>query len=317
VQALPGVVAVALSNTRGTFTGAAVLEIPGASPARTMARVQFCSEGLPETLGLRLLAGQQMSAGDLDTGRRVVLVNERLARQYFGGAPQAIGREIRLPALTEVPDPRFTVIGVLSDSQNVGIREPPAPHVFVPFPLSGGGPTLAVRTAADAGFMVQTIRRQIQATNPQVALAFPETFEHYLIRAFYERPRFNALVLGLFACTGAILAVLGVYSVLAYTVSQRTREIAIRMALGGSQGALVGMMLRLGIGLVGVGLVIGNAAALATNRLLASELWNTSPHDPLTLLIVLTGTLVTSALACFVPARRATRGEPMTFLREG
>ena len=310
VQTLPGVVAAAVSNTRGTFTGSGALEVPGTSLARASVRVQFCSERFPETLGLRLLAGRQMSAGDVETGRHVALINEKLAGQCFGGGAQALGRELLLPTLTDVADPRFTVIGVVSDSQNAGIREAKAPHVFVPFVLSSGGPTLVVRTASDPESMLQPLRRQIQTANPQVALAFPETFEQYLVRAFYERPRFNVLVLGIFACVGAVLAALGVYSVLAYTVSQRAREIAIRMALGCKQSSILGMIVRRGFGLVSIGLVLGTAASLATNRLLISELWNTSAHDSLTLLVVVTGTLVTGALACVVPAKRAVPRRP-------
>jgi ABC-type antimicrobial peptide transport system permease subunit len=115
---------------------------------------------------------------------------------------------------------------------------------------------------------------------------------------------------------GAVLAGLGVYSVLAYTVSQRAREIAIRMALGGKRSSVLGMVLRRGVGLVSVGLVIGTTASQATNRLLVGELWNTSLHDPPTLLAVLTGILVIGALACFVPARRAARVDPMVSLRQ-
>ena len=146
VQALPGVLAAAVSTPAAPFTGSSPLEVPGVSLAQATVRVQFCSERFPETLGLRLLGGRQMSAGDVESGRRVALINEMLARQYLGGAAEALGQEIRLPALTDVADPRFTVIGVVSDSENVGVREPPAPHVFVPFLFSGGGPTLVVRT---------------------------------------------------------------------------------------------------------------------------------------------------------------------------
>jgi predicted lysophospholipase L1 biosynthesis ABC-type transport system permease subunit len=217
--------------------------------------------------------------------------------------------------LTGVADPRFTLIGVVSDSENVSIRVPPAPHVFVPFLFGDSGPVLVARTVNDPNSMLRLIRQQIRTANAQIALAFPETFEQYLVRAFYERPRFNVLVPGIFACVGAILAALGVYGVLAYTVSRRTREIAIRMALGGTQRHVMVGVLRLGVGLVGVGLVIGGAASLAANRLLVSELWNTSPHDPLTFLLVLTGLLATGALACLVPARRAVRVEPMVALR--
>ena len=125
----------------------------------------------------------------------------------------------------------------------------------------------------------------------------------------------SRLVLGIFACTSVLLVALGVYGVLAYTVSQQTREIAIRVALGGDRGHVVRMVLRLGLRLVGTGLVIGVAARLATNRLLVSQLWNTSPTDPLTFLIALSVVLVIGALACWVPATRAVRVEPMVALR--
>jgi putative ABC transport system permease protein len=132
---------------------------------------------------------------------------------------------------------------------------------------------------------------------------------------FYARPRFSLLVLGIFACTGIVLVAFGVYGVLAYTVSQQTREIAIRMALGGERGHVVRMVLRLGLQLVGVGLIIGVAASLATNRLLVNQLWNTSPNDPLTFAAAIGSIVAMAALACWIPARRAVRVEPMVALR--
>ena len=132
---------------------------------------------------------------------------------------------------------------------------------------------------------------------------------------FYARPRFSLLVLGIFACTGIVLVAFGIYGVLAYTVSQQTREIAIRMALGGERGHVVRMVLRFGLQLVGAGLIIGVAASLATNRLLASQLWNTSPNDPVTFAVATVVIVAIGALACWIPARRAVRVEPMVALR--
>jgi putative ABC transport system permease protein len=172
-----------------------------------------------------------------------------------------------------------------------------------------------VRTASDPAGVVRMLRHEVVAVNPQVALIEPETLEKYLMRVFYARPRFSLLVLGIFACTGVMLVALGVYGVLAYTVSQQTREIAIRMALGGDRRHVVRMVVRLGLRLVGAGLVIGVAASLATNRLLVNQLWNTSPHDPVTFLLALSVILVIGAFACWVPARRAVRVEPMVALR--
>ena len=139
--------------------------------------------------------------------------------------------------------------------------------------------------------------------------------EDLIQRVFFARPRFSLLVLGIFACTGIVLVAFGVYGVLAYTVSQQTREIAIRMALGGERGHVVRMVLRLGLQLVGVGLIIGVAASLATNRLLVTQLWNTSPNDPLDVRRRHIRDRRDGALACWIPARRAVRVEPMVALR--
>jgi putative ABC transport system permease protein len=163
--------------------------------------------------------------------------------------------------------------------------------------------------------VVDAVRREIQAVRREVALVEPTAMEDLIQRVFYARPRFSLLVLGIFACTGIVLVAFGVYGVLAYTVSQQTREIAIRMALGGERGHVVRMVLRLGLQLVGVGLIIGVATSLATNRLLVNQLWNTSPNDPLTFAAAITAILAMAALACWIPARRAVRVEPMVALR--
>jgi putative ABC transport system permease protein len=132
---------------------------------------------------------------------------------------------------------------------------------------------------------------------------------------FYARASFSLLVLGIFAATGAVLVALGIYGVLAYTVSQQTREIAIRLALGGESGHVIRMIVRFGLQLVAAGLVIGLAISLATNRLLTTQLWNTSPNDPVTFVAVIVLIATIGALACWVPARRAVRVQPMMALR--
>ena len=172
-----------------------------------------------------------------------------------------------------------------------------------------------MRTAGDPMRIVEPLRREIQAINRDVAVVEPLPMETFIQNQFYARPRFSLLVLGIFACTGIVLVAFGVYGVLAYTVSQQTKEIAIRMALGGERGHVIKMVLRLGMQLVGAGLIIGVAASLATNRLLLSQLWNTSPTDPATFAIVLTAIVAIGALACWIPARRAVHVEPMVALR--
>ncbi len=319
--AVPGVLSVALANSFPPFGGMpSGLEIPGiALPPTSQAIVRFCSERLPDTLGIPIVKGRGFSTSDMEQAQRVAVINETLARRYFG-SEDALGRVIRLPRLTTLPrpitDPTFQVVGIMRDVVNQGPREQPTPEVLLPFSLrlpSGFG--LVVRTADDPMRAVNSLRREIQVVDPQVALANPLTLERLIQMNFYLRPGFSLLVLGIFAATGAVLVALGIYGVLAYTVSQQTREIAIRMALGGESGHVVGMIVRFGLRLVAAGLIIGLAVSFGTNRLLTTQLWNTSPNDPVTFAVVILLIATIGVLACWVPARRAVRVQPMMALR--
>jgi predicted permease len=316
VQALPGVVAVAASSARGTFAGStSPFEVLGVSAPPSEARVQLGSEQLPDALGLGILAGRRLTGDDIRAGRQVALVNETLAIRHFGRAALAVGREIRLPELTRFPNPRFTVVGVVADSANVDLRQPPEPHVFLPLSPSVSAPTLIIRTGSDPRGVARLVRTEIQSTSGPVAFAFPETFEDYLVRAFYERPRFNAFVLGSFGCFGFILAVMGVYSVLGYAAAERTREVAIRRALGATRLTVLGHVLQRGLRMVLAGMVIGIVASFFTSRMLVDQLGDTPPNDPLTHVLVIGSLLLSGSLASLVPAVRVARSDLIKTLR--
>jgi putative ABC transport system permease protein len=318
---VPGVVSVAMANGFPPFGGLpSALEIPGiAVDPSSEALVVFGSERLAETLGIPILKGRGLSTIDVEQMHRVAIVNETLARRYFG-SEDPLARVIRLPRLATLPrpitDPTFQIIGIMRDVATAGPRDNPAPEVFLPFSLRlPGNLALLVRTADDPLRAVNALRREIQAVDAQVALGNPLTLERLIQMSFYARPGFSLLVLGILAGTGAVLVALGIYGVLAYTVSQQTREIAIRMALGGEPGHVVRMVVRFGLGLIAAGLFIGLGASFATNRLLTAQLWNTSPNDPLTFAVVILLITTIGVLACWVPARRAVGVQPMIALR--
>jgi putative ABC transport system permease protein len=318
---MPGVVSVAVANGFPPFGGLpSALEIPGmATQATSQALVVFGSQRLTETLGIPIVRGRGLSTIDVEQAHHVAVINETLARRYFG-SEDPISRVIRLPRLTTLPspiaDPTFEVIGVMREVATVGPRDDPAPEVLLPISVRlPSGVALLVRTTDDPLRALNALRREIQLVDPQVALANPITLERAIQMNFFLRASFSLLVLGIFAATGAFLVALGIYGVLAYTVSQQTREIAIRMALGGKSGDVIRMIVRFGLQLVAAGLFIGLGISFATNRLLTAQLWNTSPNDPLTYAVVILLIAAIGALACWVPARRAVRVQPMIALR--
>ncbi|MEO8373343.1 MAG: FtsX-like permease family protein [Candidatus Solibacter sp.] len=174
---------------------------------------------------------------------------------------------------------------------------------------------LLVRTSSKPGAMLNSVRREIWAVDKNVALTMTRPLEEFLSDFSYAQPRFLVAVLGVFAGVGLVLVAVGVYSVIAYTVSRQTHEIGIRMALGASRGDVIGMVLRMGMWLVGIGLAVGLGASLAATRVLSSELWGVTARDPLTFVGVAVVVLVAGIAACWFPARRATKVDPTIALR--
>ena len=324
IASLPGVQGVAASTglpplDRGAE---AAVELPGTPAAgdRPRAGVQLVTADYFHTLGISISRGAGFR--DLPTGEspRFAVVNETFAASQFGpGDP--LGREIRLLPLDGPADPArhgtFEIVGVVRDVRTRWRHEIPDPQVYLPWSSAARGfPMMLVRTAGNPAQSFAAVRRELSAVDRQVAVPMVRTLREILDRSFYAQPRFSLLVLGIFAATGTLLVAIGVFSVMAYTVSRQKKEIAVRMALGASRAHVYGVTLRLGSQLLAAGAALGLLASVATNRLLAAQLWNVSPYDPLTLV---TATMLVSLIAftaCYLPARRATRVEPIAALRE-
>ena len=324
IQALPGVVVATETTTLPPYGGIGTdLEIIGKTHTEKWRGIfQLCSEGYFQTLGLRLSRGRTFSAAEVNGARKVALVNQTLVTRYFG-QEDPIGQRIKLSMLETfregpVADPVFDIIGVMSDAKNQGIEEPVNPEVFVPYTLTGGFERgILVRTQGDPEALINSVRREIWAVDRNVALTLTGSLTGYLRQFSYAGPRFFLLLLGVFASVGLVLVAIGVYSVIAYTVSRQTHEIGIRMALGASHSSVLRMVAVMGLKLVAIGSVLGLLASLAATKVLAAQLANLSRFDPLTLASVVGLMVVVGLAASYFPARRAMRLDPMVALREG
>ena len=317
LASLPGVIAAAASTSLPPFVGGSTtaIEIHGwPRDQRSTAFVQFCTEGYFRTIGMRFLRGRELPVLAADEVPRTAVVNRTLVASYFGSA-DPLGKSIALtvPSIgSDQPERKlFEIVGVVEDVKNDGIRKVPVPQVYLP----GAGPTMLVRMSGDPLESLTAIRREIATIDRGVALRQPDTLEELLRRFAYAQPRFSLVVLGVFAVTGTLLVAIGVFSVMAYTVSRQSREIALRMALGAGRRQVLGVVLGLGAQMVMAGIVVGVLASLATNRLIASQLWNTSPHDLPTLAAAVSVIAAVALAACYLPALRAMRVDPMAALR--
>jgi putative ABC transport system permease protein len=322
VRALPGVVAAAdMVGFPPPFDARQVeFSVPerlGSQVERTM--VRFCSEDYVGLMGLKLARGRLFSPEDVRGARRVAIINESLVRAAFNDR-DPLGRYVTLSGLARltkpVENPTFEIVGVLRDFRNSGVRDAASPEVLVPATLwPGSVRTIVARTSMDAALMLETIRREMKALDRGIAVRSGGVLDDEVRDSFHAQPRFVLLVLSAFAATGLVLVAMGIYGVLAYTVSRQRREIAVRIALGADRFRVLGFVVGLGMRLVLGGLLVGVAASAFTNRLLAHQLWNTTPHDPLTLAAGVGVILLVGLAACYVPAARAIRVEPMAVLR--
>src|SRR5438045_2383730 len=247
---------------------------------------QLCSEGYFPTLGIRLERGRLLNESDVEAARRVIVVNQTLVKNFFG-TEDPIGKSIKFNLLDTAPespkDAYFEVIGVVADAKNRGPQEPPQPESFMPYTITGSFQRgVLVRTAVDPLSLLLSVRREIWATDRGVALTLTGTLEGYLQQFSYAQPRFGLILFAVFAVIGLSLVAIGIFSVMAYSVSLQTHEIGIRMALGASQSSVLKMVFRKGLMMIALGIAAGELVSLGLTRLVRSQIWGVSANDPLT-----------------------------------
>jgi predicted permease len=319
VQALPGVASASVDSglpflgARGTR-----VTVAGQPPDERSVLVHETTERYFDIQRLTVRSGRRLDHADVATTRRVGVVNRAFADRYFGSA-SPVGQSVRLeylgrPPLSD-PNPSVEVVGVIDDVRNVGVR-PLVPEIYVPVGLNGSLAYVIVEGRVPPASLERVIRAQVTALDPEQPVTDVRTLDVVIDEGLYARPRFSLLLLGTFAAAGLILAVVGVYGIMAYTVAQQRTEIGVRMALGASRRDVLRLVLGRGGRLVAAGTAAGIALALGATQLLRAQLWGTSTHDPLAYGVV-TAMLAGAALAaCLAPALRAARTTPMAALRE-
>jgi len=265
-----------------------------------------------QALGVPLRGGREFTDADADTRADVAIINARLARRLFG-TEDAVSRSLRLGV-----EGSITVIGVENDLHHWGLDEDVDEALYLPYATSGawlGLLHVAVRSGLPLGTLASAVRDQVKALDPDLAPDEIVPMER-LISQSLATPRFLAILLGTFASLALLLACAGIYASMLYTVGQRRREMGIRLAMGAGARRLSRMVLLEGAWLTGLGLALGVAGTLASSRILASHVWGVPTNDAPTFGLVL-GLLTAAALsACWIPARKASREDPVRVLRE-
>jgi predicted permease len=320
VKAIPGVKAVATASGYGIpFTGGGcgtLFSVEGRPPAPAEQRPQVdCSVISPDyfhAMGMRLRAGRGFTEQDTEKAPFVVIINETVARRYFPGE-DPIGKRVKEGRSLR------TIVGVVGDMKRSGLEAEALPEIYWPYTQESFYPaniSLIVRTAGNSPDVVAAARRQInELVGGEIPNAYVMTLEPRLAETVAPR-RFQMLLFGVFAAVALALAAVGVYGVITYSVSRRTHEIGIRMALGARPRDVLLMVVRQGMMFSLVGVLIGLGAALAVTRVLKGLLFELSVTDPPTFTLIAALILGVAFLACYLPARGATKVDPMIALRQ-
>jgi putative ABC transport system permease protein len=317
LRALPAVQSVALINiaplTGGFDCNPAVRPDAPDPEERLCPQMRTVTPEYFRTAGLKVTAGRPLEAADRSGSRPVAVITEAMATALWSGE-DAIGRQF------VVSDSVLEVVGVASDVKHLQLEEAATPMVFLAYDQGiiswqGRRMTVMLRTSDDPLALAAGVRTTIADVDAQLPITNLRTMETVVSNAA-AAPRFRAVLLGSFATLALLLAAIGIYGVVSYSVAQRTREMAIRLALGAKSGGVIRLVLREGLTPVVVGILIGLPAAWALSRILATLLFGVSASDPSVFVVVPLALVAVAGLAAFVPARRAVRTDPMHTLRE-
>jgi putative ABC transport system permease protein len=282
---------------------------PGQGPGTD---VRVADDGYFQSMGIPLLHGRNFSDAEQREPRRVILINEALARKHFPGE-NPIGRRLDV-GMFETPTPA-EIIGVVGNVRYDSLIEESPEAVYFPLPdLAYPFMTLVIRTDGDPTALAPAVQREIRAVDPNQPVSDVRTMDR-VMSEWVSRSRFNTLLLGLFAALATLLSAVGIFGVMNYSVALRTREIGLRLAVGAQPRQVLMLILKQGLLLTIFGVVVGLAAAFALTRLLSGLLFGVAAVDPTTFTTISLLLVVVSLLACYLPARRAMRIDPLQALR--
>jgi putative ABC transport system permease protein len=288
---------------------------PSDKSRRLSASLRVSTPGYFHTLGIPLVAGRDFSERDEEKSAPVVIINEALAERYFPNQ-NPIGKHIRPDIAIEPEGPPWReIVGVVGAMRYGGPGKEPRPEFFLPqMQMPFLPPATVVRVAGDPLAIVGAVRSEVRALDSDLPVDRVKTLDQYLTESVAQ-PRFNTLLLALFAGVAMILTAVGLYGVMSYSVTARTREIGVRVALGARGPDVLRLVINQGMKLTLIGMAMGLVAALALTRLMAGLLFGVTPTDPATFALISLLLVGVALLACYIPARRAARVDPMTALR--
>jgi putative ABC transport system permease protein len=322
VQALPGVEQASLGSTAPLLGHASItgIGVEGRGDSKEIGQVgvgiHSVSPDYFKTLRVNLRTGRVFTDQDRAGAPRVAIINQTAAETFFPGE-EPLGKRIQvgIGASYETTEKFVEIVGVVADVRYGRLEAAMAPDVYLSsLQPTDPAQTLIVRTSVDPAAIAAAVRREVLALDRNVPLAAIQTMKERVAEVT-SRTRFIAVLLGLFAGLALLLAAIGIYGVMAYSVSARTREMGIRIALGANTRDVLRLVMRDGLALLAAGLAIGSIAAFAAARVLRSQLYEVSSGDPMTFIAVALLLAVVACLACYFPARRAAKADPMTALR--
>ncbi|HYK22875.1 MAG TPA: FtsX-like permease family protein, partial [Pyrinomonadaceae bacterium] len=316
----PGVQAAGVINTLpldgGPTTGFRVEGRPVTTPDKwPMVNYRAVSPNYFRAMGIPVLQGRAYTDRDGADAPNVMIVNQKLAQEIFP-EEDPVGKRITFGNVDKKQQPVwFEIVGVVANVRSLELREEPTPELYFSASQDPWGTmSLVVRSSVEPGSLSASLRQIVNEVDRSVPVSDVKTMDHVVSESITQ-PRFNLFLLALFSTVAMLLSAAGIYGVTAYTVTQRTHELGIRLALGAQVSDVLKMILGQGMAVIGVGLVIGLASAFALMRLLRSLLFGVGENDPVTFVAISVMLLLVALLACYFPARRATKVDPLVALR--